>query len=107
MGPRILSDEGTAAQAPRSEPIGLKSPPTAVYYLYLTAPGMPAQKFLLDRPVSTIGRSSVNDLPISDKMLSRQHARILRDGNGSLMIEDLGSRNGTFVNGERLVSTRP
>jgi len=79
----------------------------AVFYLYLTAPGMSAQKFLLDRPITTIGRSSMNDLPIADKMLSRQHARILRDGNGGLMIEDLGSRNGTFVNGERLVNTRP
>jgi serine phosphatase RsbU (regulator of sigma subunit) len=75
-----------------------------VFYLYLTAPGMPAQKFVLDRPVTTIGRSSMNDLPIADKMLSRQHARIFRDGNGGLVIEDLGSRNGTFVNGERLVS---
>jgi len=78
-----------------------------VFYLYLTAPGMPAQKFLLDRPVTTIGRSSMNDLPIADKMLSRQHARILRDGNGGLTIEDLGSRNGTFVNGERLISVKP
>src|SRR5713101_5642366 len=68
---------------------------------------MPAQKFLLDRPVSTIGRSSVNDLPISDKMLSRQHARIVRDGSNTLTIEDLGSRNGTYLNGERLVSVRP
>jgi len=78
-----------------------------VFYLYLTAPGMPAQKFLLDRPVTTIGRSSMNDLPIADKMLSRQHARIVRDGNGGLAIEDMGSRNGTFVNGERLTALVP
>jgi phosphoserine phosphatase RsbU/P len=78
-----------------------------VFYLYMTAPGMAAQKFLLDRPVTTIGRSSMNDLPISDKMLSRQHARILRDGNGGLSIEDMGSRNGTFVNGERLTTLLP
>jgi pSer/pThr/pTyr-binding forkhead associated (FHA) protein len=78
-----------------------------VFYLYVTAPGMPAQKFLLDRPVTTIGRSSMNDLPISDKMLSRQHARIVRDGNGGLTVEDLGSRNGTFLNGERLVTLQP
>lgn len=79
----------------------------AVFYLYLTAPGMPSQKFLLDRPVTTIGRSSLNDLAISDKMLSRQHARIVRDGNGGLTIEDLGSRNGTYLNGERLISVHP
>lgn len=78
-----------------------------MFYLYLTAPGMPAQKFLLDRPVVTIGRSSMNDLPIADKMLSRQHARILRDGNGSISIEDMGSRNGTFVNGDRLTTLLP
>jgi len=75
-----------------------------VFYLYVTAPGMPAQKILLDRPVTTIGRSSMNDLPIADKMLSRQHARIVRDSNGGLSVEDLGSRNGTFVNGDRLSS---
>lgn len=78
-----------------------------MFYLYLTAPGMPAQKYVLDRPVTTIGRSSMNDLPIADKMLSRQHARILRDGNGGLAIEDMGSRNGTFVNGERLTTLLP
>ncbi|HEY6049712.1 MAG TPA: FHA domain-containing protein, partial [Thermoanaerobaculia bacterium] len=78
-----------------------------MFYLYMTAPGMAAQKFLLDRPVTTIGRSSMNDLPISDKMLSRQHTRILRDGNGGLSIEDMGSRNGTFVNGERLTTLLP
>jgi serine phosphatase RsbU (regulator of sigma subunit)/pSer/pThr/pTyr-binding forkhead associated (FHA) protein len=73
-----------------------------LFYLYVTAPGMPAQKVLLDRPVTTIGRSSMNDLPIADKMLSRQHARIVRDNNGGLSVEDLGSRNGTFLNGERV-----
>ena len=73
-----------------------------MFYLYVTAPGMPAQKVLLDRPVTTIGRSSMNDLPIADKMLSRQHARIVRDNNGGLSVEDLGSRNGTFLNGERV-----
>jgi len=78
-----------------------------LFYVYVTAPGMPAQKFLLDRPVTSIGRSSMNDLPVPDKMLSRQHARIVRDSNGGLSVEDLGSRNGTFLNGERLVSIQP
>jgi serine phosphatase RsbU (regulator of sigma subunit)/pSer/pThr/pTyr-binding forkhead associated (FHA) protein len=68
---------------------------------------MPAQKVVLDRPVTTIGRSSMNDLPIADKMLSRQHARIVRDSNGGLSVEDLGSRNGTFVNGDRLTAITP
>jgi serine phosphatase RsbU (regulator of sigma subunit)/pSer/pThr/pTyr-binding forkhead associated (FHA) protein len=52
-----------------------------------------------------IGRSTKCDLSISDRFLSRQHARMFRSGN-DWMIEDLGSRNGTFVNGERISSTK-
>jgi pSer/pThr/pTyr-binding forkhead associated (FHA) protein len=78
-----------------------------VFYLYVSAPGMAARKVSLDRPVTTIGRSSMNDLPVSDKMLSRQHARIVRDTDGGLTVEDLGSRNGTFLNGERLTMVQP
>ena len=78
-----------------------------MFYLYVTAPGMAARKVSLDRPVTTIGRSSMSDLPISDKMLSRQHARIVRDTDGGLTVEDLGSRNGTFLNGDRLATIQP
>ncbi len=78
-----------------------------MFYLYVTAPGMAARKLSLDRPVTTVGRSSMNDLPISDKMLSRQHARIVRDNDGALTVEDLGSRNGTFLNGDRLTTIQP
>jgi serine phosphatase RsbU (regulator of sigma subunit) len=78
-----------------------------VFYVYVSAPGMSARKFPLEKPVTTIGRSSMNDLPISDKMLSRQHARIVKDDDGGLVVEDLGSRNGTFLNGERLAGPQP
>src|SRR6266540_1978096 len=95
--PRVRRNPcGNRAQCPSGFGTCSRILRSAVFYLYVTAPGMPAQKFLLDRPVTTIGRSSMNDLPISDKMLSRQHARIVRDSNGGLTIEDLGSRNGTF-----------
>src|SRR5438445_2158219 len=68
---------------------------------------MAARKFPLEKPVTSIGRSSMNDLPISDKMLSRQHARIVKDDDGGLVVEDLGSRNGTFLNGDRLAMPQP
>lgn len=38
-----------------------------------------------------------------DPQLSRRHARIYRDGTRRMVIEDLGSTNGTFVNGDRIV----
>jgi serine phosphatase RsbU (regulator of sigma subunit) len=45
-----------------------------------------------------IGRSSKADLVLSDRFLSRQHARIYREGD-DWMVEDLGSRNTTLLNG--------
>lgn len=48
-----------------------------------------------------IGRGSASSLVVQDERLSRQHAAISRDVAG-WRVEDLGSRNGTYVNGRRL-----
>ncbi len=48
-----------------------------------------------------IGRSSELDMVLVEDMVSRQHSRIWSE-NGGLWIEDLGSTNGTFVNGEKV-----
>ena len=53
--------------------------------------------FTVEQDSVIIGRSSSADLTISDPSLSRQHARLVRNGE-TLTIEDLGSRNGTCVN---------
>lgn len=50
----------------------------------------------------TIGRAADNGIAVPDGSVSSQHARILRTDDG-FVIEDLQSRNGTFVNGERVV----
>ncbi|MCI0570700.1 MAG: FHA domain-containing protein [Myxococcaceae bacterium] len=49
----------------------------------------------------TLGRSPTCGLPLDDSRVSRQHARFRLEG-GLLKVEDLGSRNGTLVNGEQL-----
>ena len=61
----------------------------------------PGKTFQLDRDAMTIGRDPGNDIAIDDLQVSRQHTRITRQGN-FLVLEDLGSTNGTFVNGVRL-----
>lgn len=61
----------------------------------------PGQTFVLDRDRLTVGRDPSNDVVINDAQISRQHARITRQGE-KLVIEDLGSTNGTFANGMRL-----
>jgi sigma-B regulation protein RsbU (phosphoserine phosphatase) len=53
----------------------------------------------------TLGRASDNDVSIPDPSLSRRHARLeLKDGD--VWLEDLGSRNGTCVNGEPIEGPR-
>jgi len=48
-----------------------------------------------------LGRLGSNQLQILDKKASREHAEIVAEGEG-YVIRDLGSRNGTYVNGDRL-----
>ncbi len=48
----------------------------------------------------TIGRTTDNQIVVNDPLASRQHARLVASAEG-LTIEDLGSANGTFVNGHR------
>ena len=48
-----------------------------------------------------MGRSSDNDIHLSDSLVSRKHARIELQG-GTYTIVDLDSANGTFVNGQRI-----
>ncbi|MFQ5600228.1 MAG: FHA domain-containing protein, partial [Candidatus Krumholzibacteriia bacterium] len=54
---------------------------------------------------TTIGRSSAHPVFLPDRSVSRAHAVVHRHGD-SLQIEDLGSRNGTAVNGERIRDRR-
>jgi len=62
----------------------------------------PGQTFPLDQETLNLGRAPGSDIVINDPQVSRQHARISRRGE-LRVIEDLGSTNGTFVNGMRLV----
>ncbi len=52
----------------------------------------------------SLGRQSDNDLVLLDSRVSRHHARIIQDTRG-YVIEDTGSRHGTFVNGEPVNSS--
>lgn len=52
-----------------------------------------------------IGRSPDLDMVLVEDMVSRKHAKIVVSGGG-VSIEDLGSTNGTFVNGEKITQAR-
>lgn len=63
--------------------------------------GEKGREIPLTQDLLTIGRSVENDIVIDDRLASRRHAKLERE-HGQYVIADRGSRNGTFVNGERI-----
>ncbi|HEX7526674.1 MAG TPA: FHA domain-containing protein, partial [Gaiellaceae bacterium] len=60
----------------------------------------------LDSHALTVGRGAANDVPLpDDEYASSRHARF-EPRRGGVWIEDIGSTNGTFVNGIRLTRER-
>ena len=62
----------------------------------------PNKVFELTQPVIFIGRDFSNEIVINDPEVSRKHARLTAQ-TGGYVLEDMGSTNGTFVNGQRLL----
>ena len=58
-----------------------------------------------DKPI-VVGRSSDLDMVLVEDMVSRRHAKIAVGSDNTITIEDLGSTNGTFVNGEKVKKAR-
>ncbi|MEE8106943.1 MAG: FHA domain-containing serine/threonine-protein kinase [Planctomycetota bacterium] len=70
-------------------------------HLRITIDGK-SQKLQLQKALSVAGRNTDLDIPLATTSASREHFRIGRLKDGSWAIEDLGSTNGTFVNGKQM-----
>jgi pSer/pThr/pTyr-binding forkhead associated (FHA) protein len=73
-------------------------------FVMRTAPD-PGKTFPLEAAEMTIGRDASNPISINDSEISRRHAKLTMRGS-TYVIEDTGSTNGTFVNGQRLTGPR-
>jgi len=71
--------------------------------LVLERPGGTSVSFPLTQFPVALGREASNDITLSDHSVSRRHARLVLDGE-MVQVEDLGSSNGTFVNGNKIAS---
>jgi len=71
------------------------------YKLIILSDKIKSSEHMITAKGLVIGRLKKNDVRLSDKSVSRQHARIWCE-KGKVYLEDLGSRNGTFVDGKKI-----
>jgi pSer/pThr/pTyr-binding forkhead associated (FHA) protein len=72
-----------------------------IFHLVVRKGPRPGQIFPLTLESITIGRDPMSDIVVNDPELSRHHARLIYTGSG-YQVQDMGSTNGTFVDGNRL-----
>ncbi|MBM3290501.1 MAG: FHA domain-containing protein, partial [Candidatus Hydrogenedentes bacterium] len=77
----------------------------AQYELVLKKDGQSISTYHIGNEGLVMGRASECDVVLPDSLVSRRHARVWLDG-GQLKVEDLGSRNGISVNGQRVARLR-
>lgn len=56
------------------------------------------EKFPLSKERMVIGRQQDTEIPIEDPLISRKHAEVVREADGTVVLRDLDSKNGTFFN---------
>jgi len=71
-------------------------------HLVVVSGDVPGRSVPIDRDVLVIGRSREADVQLDVFGVSRKHARITRGAGGTLNLVDLGAKNGTWLNGERV-----
>lgn len=69
--------------------------------LIITLDGEVIKEFVVNKEAVTIGRKHENDIQLNDLTVSGRHA-LITEKNGSTVVEDLGSTNGTLLNGSHI-----
>jgi hypothetical protein len=101
-GPGPGAEESDAADPTSTRVFTVPRPATPAARLLVRGPGEPGRVVLLTGAVLRIGRSPDNDLVLADGRVSRHHGRIAARA-GALVFTDLGSTNGSRVNGESVI----
>lgn len=91
---------------PGDEELSLSLPDRAETGLLVVKHGPNAgTRFVLDTPVTSVGRHPDSGIFLDDVTVSRRHAEFLREDDG-YVVADVGSLNGTYVNHERIDRAR-
>ena len=97
--PPVETPSETPPDADESAPEATQE--TTSFTLVVTMPDETVERFVLQEGKQVVGREASCDLTIPDTSISRMHARITVVA-GTVTIEDLGSKNATFVDGQKL-----
>jgi two-component system, cell cycle response regulator len=92
----MMGEEGKTRITSVKSPASASSHPACLVLIYPTGTDM-GRRFTLDGDALIIGRGSDSDIVVDLDSVSRRHAKIERRG-AVVMISDLGSTNGTYVN---------
>jgi pilus assembly protein CpaF len=77
-----------------------------MYSVVITDEGGASRKLDFSKPELTVGRVQGNDIVLSKRNVSKQHARLTLKGEQAVVV-DLNSTNGTWVNGRKITSAQP
>jgi two-component system cell cycle response regulator len=91
--------DDTTRMAPAPPPEGQAAQNDA--YLVVMAGSNVGEMYKIETDRIVMGRSDKADIRLLDDGISREHARIVKEA-GQILVEDLGSTNGTYCNGERI-----
>ncbi|MBI3597263.1 MAG: GGDEF domain-containing protein [Nitrospirae bacterium] len=96
-----MDDETTAGSINLSNNLSRRRMDWINYHLaclVVVAGPVIGEKFPLDKERMVIGRHQDTEIPIDDPMVSRKHAEVVREADGTVVLRDLDSKNGTFFN---------
>jgi PAS domain S-box-containing protein len=97
-----LNDVTTCAGIPLAQPTA--SAGACLILISTATPAAIGKAFRLQAGEHVLGRGSEVDIRIDDHGVSRRHARVLRTPEGACHVTDLGSTNGTYLNGMSVTS---
>ncbi|MBI3185587.1 MAG: GGDEF domain-containing protein [Myxococcales bacterium] len=86
-----------------SQLVRAKSEPHAAYLIVIGGGSSVGKMFKISGEM-VIGRGNDTDVHLADDGISRRHAKVSIGPDGSVIVSDMGSTNGTFLNGERVAT---
>lgn len=95
-----------ATPRPTPAPAGAAAPAGPLANFLVRSGGLKGTRLIVKTPVANIGRADYNDLVLPDESVSTSHAKLQRR-EGVWVLMDLGSTNGTYVDGERIAADTP